>query len=384
MTKSAAKPRVLILTDYFYPHWTGICKSLYYLLKHLGAEYAFTILTVQFRPDLPKQERVQGATVLREKPQMTISRAHYSVGTMFKLAKIISHVDTILINSPYTNILPAAIITKLFGKQLVILHQADFILPKGLINRLIEGVYFFCSFIGFSLADRVTSWNDDYGQYSPILKLFRSKFSALTLPLALPKPAPNDRIRKKLARMKRDGYLLFGFAGRFVEEKGFDILFAAIPAIVKKIPNARFVYAGQLKISYERFFEKHAVAYERVQPYIESLGFVSDTELVSFYQSIDYIVVPSRSDAFPLVQAEAASSGAIPITANIPGARTLIQDTQYGLLFQKENPEDLANKVIEAIRKRSKLRTHYPDVLAYFDIQKTRSQFSRLITGQLR
>lgn len=381
MRKSRGKPRVLILTDYFYPHWTGICKSLYYLLKRLGNEYIFTILTVQFRPDLPKQQHVLGATVLREKPQMTISRASYSIGTLFKLAKIISRVDTVLVNSPYTNILPAAIITKFFRKRLVILHQADLILPKGLINRLIEGMYYFCSFIGFSLADRVASWNEEYGQYSPMLKLFRSKFSTLTLPLALPKPPTNDRVRKKLARMKRDGYLLFGFAGRFVEEKGFDILFAAIPAIVKKIPNARFIYAGQINISYERFFEKHKAAYIRVAPFVTSLGFVSDPELVSFYQSLDYVVVPSRSDAFPLVQAEAASQGAIPITADIPGARTLIQDTQYGLLFQKENPEDLANKVIEAIRKRSKLRTHYPDVLAYFDIQKTRSQFSRLISG---
>ena len=31
--------KILIVTDYFYPHWTGISKSLYYLVKKKNKKY---------------------------------------------------------------------------------------------------------------------------------------------------------------------------------------------------------------------------------------------------------------------------------------------------------------------------------------------------------
>lgn len=376
------KKKLLYLADYFYPHWTGICKSSYYLVKLLHHKIDFTVLTVRFDKNLKKREPLFSGNIIRENYLFTLSRVKYSLSIIFRLLRIINNYDIVLINSPFSNILPAAVIAKLNRKRLIILHQADFILPRGVLNKLLEIVYFTLSVMAFSLADVVSTWNYDYAQSSAVLKPFLYKFHALPMVISLPHPLKKtDKDFQKLENLKKKGIFLVGFAGRFVEEKGFDLLLQAIPVIIRSNPQIYFVYAGQTNIEYEKFFQKNYQQYLKVKDRIINLGLLKDNLLVRFYKTVDLIVVPSRTDAFPLVQAEAVFAGTPAVTSDIPGARHLIKATGFGILFEKENIADLSRKIIYACTNINKFKKRYKNVLEFFDNAENQRRIYRFFTS---
>jgi glycosyltransferase involved in cell wall biosynthesis len=362
---------VLILSDYFYPHWTGIAKSFYYLIKSLDKKISFTVLTVRYDQELLKEEILFQTRIIREDSQFSLSRSKYSFSIIFRLLLIIRKYDVIFINSPSANILPFSLISKLFRKKLIIFHQGDLILPRGISNRIIELVYSVSTYIAFFLSDKVSTYTDDYARNSELLRHFLQK----CIPFVFPVAAVN-RVTKK----HNNDTIIIGFAGRFVEEKGFDLLLEAIPGIVRQFPQVHFVYAGKFDMGYERFFEKNKQKYEKVKKHITVMGLLDETEMISYYRSLDFIIVPSRSDCFNLVQAEAMKSGVPSLAANIPGLRFLVQETGFGMLFEKEDPLSIEKTVITAIRHRSMFSKKYTSVLKILDDEKNTALIKDFIT----
>ncbi len=221
----------------------------------------------------------------------------------------------------------------------------------------------------FYLADKVSTYTKDYAENSRIIKPFLDKFTPLLLPILLPsvQRSSKDGILTKLKSPKKQHKILFGFGGRFVEEKGFDILFKAIPLVIKKLPQAHFVFAGETNMEYEKTFDNFKFQISNLKQKITMLGLLNDDELSQFYQNIDYVVIPSRSDCFPLFQAEAMLYGKPSIVANIPGARYLVRKTGFGTIFAKENPSDLADKILETIKKGEQLEKNYGNIKKILD-----------------
>lgn len=364
------KIRLLIISDYFYPHWTGISKSIYYLIQNIGSFTKTTVLTISYDNHLLREEGIFGATIIREPSLFTLSRAKYSLSINIKFIKLLSGVDTVLINAPSINILPFVVFAKIARKKTIIFHQGDLILPSGFKNRILEVIFYINSYLAFFFADKVSTYTKDYGENSKLLKNFLKKFTPLILPVLAVAKNPKKTINKK--------GILFGFAGRFVEEKGFDILFRAIPLICKKIPNAHFVYAGK-PMEYEDFFEKNKSLYNSVKNKVEFMGLLNEKEMNKFYEKINFMIIPSRSDCFNLVQAEAMLHGIPCISSNIPGLRVMIQKTGFGILFEKENPVDLAKKVSIALREYNKIINSYQKVKEILNNKKNVKKIKKFI-----
>jgi glycosyltransferase involved in cell wall biosynthesis len=183
------------------------------------------------------------------------------------------------------------------------------------------------------------------------------------------------------ARVPANTEVLFGFAGRFVEEKGFDVLFDAIPLVMQEIPGAHFVFAGETNMAYEDFFGRSRERLERVQDHITFLGLLDENAMADFYAALDFIVIPSRSDCFNLVQAEAMQRGKPSIVADIPGARAMVQITGFGRTFEKENPQALAQQLIAAARERDSFADKYPNVVNFLDDARNTEHAARFIGG---
>lgn len=365
---SKKKIKVLIASDYFYPHWTGLSKSIYNLTKSLDSEFNFTVLTVKHSHGLKHEENIGRTKVIRMNPLFSFSRVKYSFSLIFKFLFIVNKYDVVFINSPCSNVLPISLITKLFKKKLLIFHQGDLILPRVSINQLIETVFNISTKISLRVANKIATYSQDYAENSPVLAPFLNKFTPLLLPVRMPKIESLLKI-KRLENLKKEK-IIFGFAGRFVEEKGFDILLRAIPQVVEKIPNAHFVFAGETKMGYENFFEKNKSLFLKSKQRITFLGLLNDKEMAAFYKTINYLIAPSRSDCFNYVQAESMLSKTPSIVADIPGLRYVVQQTGFGVLFKPENPEDLTEKTIGLIKNQNSIITNYKKVLFLLDDKK--------------
>lgn len=363
------RQKLLIISDYFYPHWTGLAKSITYMLPSMTESAQVTVLTVAHKKDLPKEEIYMSAQIIRTKPQLTVSRSKYSLMQLLVGLSLIVKADTVFINSPSANMLPLSFVAFLVRKKLLVFHQGDLVLTKGLLNRLIEKVFDLSLFLCCLMAEKVTTYTKDYADNSRILKYFPKKAFTLIPPIYV----------NKNGGKKKKTYI--GFAGRFVEEKGFDILLDAIPGVIQEIPSAHFIFAGQLTMDYEKFFEKNKSKFNQVKKYITNLGLLSSDSMTKFYSSLSLLVVPSRSDCFNLVQAEAMLSGIPIVVSDIPGARFLVQKTGFGKIFEKENSHDLAQKIILAVRELESLQSHYKNVVKVLDNKKNEESITKFIVS---
>jgi len=352
MSKNEKKQRLLLVTDFFYPHWTGISKSVYSLTKALADVFAITVLTVRFDRNLKEKETVENISIVRSSYLLTVSRSKYSLAILADFLRLAGKTDVVFINSPSANIVFFAFFAKLFGKKLLIFHQGDLILPSGFINWIIQKVFDLSCFISFSLADKVSTYTEDYAKHSRVIKPFLKKFTPMLLPISMEEKSKGTL--PAIAKLKQEKKIIFGFAGRFVEEKGFDILFRAIPQVIESLPNAHFVIAGQ-EMSYEDFFEKNQELFTSVKKHLTFLGLLKNEELRQFYSNIDCVIVPSRSDCFNLVQAESMLCGTPALVSDIPGLRYLVRESGFGLTFQSESPGALAQAVIRLEKEKQQI-----------------------------
>lgn len=371
---------LLLVSDYYYPHWTGISKSVHRFVNSFDDTFQISVLTVAHDPDLPAEEQDGDSVIVRAAPTVRLSRGFVSIPLLKQFVSLARQSDVVLVNSPSAHILPVALLTKLLRKRLVVFHQGDLILPLGWKNRVIEGVFDVSSYVALRLAERVATYTEDYAQNSRVLRPFLRKFLPVVMPLPETLPPAGDGSTTR-SRVPESARVLFGFAGRFVEEKGFDILFDAIPLVTERIPGAHFVFAGETNMAYEDFFASNRDRLRRVQNDITFLGLLDDVGMADFYSALDFIVIPSRSDCFNLVQAEAMQRGKPSIVADIPGARAMVNKTGFGLTFESGNAQALADQLVEAARRQDGFADSYPNVVNFLDDAKNAQQTLRFISG---
>lgn len=135
------------------------------------------------------------------------------------------------------------------------------------------------------------------------------------------------------------------FLGRLDEpRKGLDIYAGAIPAVLERLPEARFLVAGRGDAGQVR---------AQLAPYsanVEFLGGISDEDKAALFASADIYVAPQTGgESFGIVLVEAMSGGALVAASDIPAFRAVTDDGAAGALFAVGDPEDLARVLVRAL-----------------------------------
>jgi glycosyltransferase involved in cell wall biosynthesis len=146
-----------------------------------------------------------------------------------------------------------------------------------------------------------------------------------------------------------------GFLGRFVEEKGIDVLLDAVPMVLQRLPNTRFLLAGDYS-SVAGGSQYHLLQdrLKALEDHVEVLGPLSEEGLFPFYRSLDVFVLPSVNayESFGMVQVEAMKSGVPVIASDLRGVRIPVRKTGNGCVVPPGNPRELANAIVEQITKK--------------------------------
>ncbi len=151
-----------------------------------------------------------------------------------------------------------------------------------------------------------------------------------------PHDAPGlERLRSEFAAPDERLVLL---VGRLVFEKGFQIALEAMPALIERLPDTRFIVAGSGTHEAELRRQAAELGLGRHGAF---LGWIGDDVLHSLYRIADVCVVPSIYEPFGLVALEAMASGCPCIVADTGGLREVVPHGEVGLRFRAGDPDDL-------------------------------------------
>ncbi len=131
---------------------------------------------------------------------------------------------------------------------------------------------------------------------------------------------------------------LVSFAGKFAHFKGIDVLLRGAAHFMR--PDTALVLAG----AGELFDEMNALAKALALKNVFFVGNQPHAILRKLYSAADLSLLTSRKEPFGLVIIEAMACGA-PVVGSDDGGAVDIINPEVGLLFESENPEDLACKV---------------------------------------
>jgi glycogen synthase len=151
---------------------------------------------------------------------------------------------------------------------------------------------------------------------------------------------PVDDLETLRARFARPDERLVLLVGRLVYEKGFQLALEAMPGLIERLGNVRFVVAGSGTAEEELRQQASELG---LGPRGTFLGWIGDDVLHSLYRIADLTVVPSIYEPFGLVALEAMASGCPCLVADTGGLREVVPHEDVGLRFRSRDPASLAH-----------------------------------------
>jgi glycogen(starch) synthase len=138
--------------------------------------------------------------------------------------------------------------------------------------------------------------------------------------------------------------LRIAYASIVAPYKGADVLAEALAVLhamnipftatfAGNAPAADFLEALQTYIESEGFLDQ-----------VNFVGILSRQQLIELYKTHNVLVFPSRfEEPFGISQVEAMAAGLALVTSGTGGAKEIVEHGQDGLIFESENPLDLAD-----------------------------------------
>lgn len=159
---------------------------------------------------------------------------------------------------------------------------------------------------------------------------------------------PKNTKHKKLSKYK--GKFVIGNISRMTTEKGQQVIIKAAKQIIDKIPNAHFVLIGD---GPDRDTFKTLINESGLNEYFELPGFVNNLE--EYFRSMDLFIFPTvwELEGFGLVSVEAMMRGIPVIASKVGPVPEIVVDDRVGKLFNVNDPDSLAEKVIKLFRNQN-------------------------------
>ncbi|NOZ62199.1 MAG: glycosyltransferase family 4 protein [Calditrichaeota bacterium] len=145
-------------------------------------------------------------------------------------------------------------------------------------------------------------------------------------------------IRKELGF--EDSVKLVGSVGRLWKQKAPQYFILAIPEVIEKHPQARFVLTGDGPLEREL---RELAAKLGVEKYVRFLGWRKDAKRV--LAEYDVFVQTSLWEGLSLSIMEAMAAAKPVVASDIKGNNELVVDGKTGFLVPPKQPKDLADKI---------------------------------------
>ena len=132
-------------------------------------------------------------------------------------------------------------------------------------------------------------------------------------------------------------------AGRFTEQKGFNVAIDAFARILARYPDARLLMVGDGEDRTELVAQVNDLA---LTDYVDFLGPVSHEGVYRLLNQCTVQLIPSRYETFGLVALEAAQMGRPVVASRVTGLDEVVVHGETGLLVEADDPDQLAEAAL--------------------------------------
>ena len=164
---------------------------------------------------------------------------------------------------------------------------------------------------------------------------------------------PDDELKAKLGLA---GCTVVGFIGSFYAYEGLDLMVAALPRILQRLPDVRLLLVGGGPQEQALMEQARAC---KVADKVMFTGRVPHQEVQRYYDLIDVLAYPRHSMRLtelvtPLKPLEAMAQGRMLVASDVGGHRELIRHDETGILFCAGSAQSLADSLLALLAQRQR------------------------------
>lgn len=158
-----------------------------------------------------------------------------------------------------------------------------------------------------------------------------------------------DNVRAEMRKEfgYEDQHTVIGITGRLRREKAHDVLFRAVPLVVERCPEARFICFGSGSLGGELAQE---LKNSGMTAHVQMGGF--RTDVPQCLAALDIYTQPSRSEGLGTSVLEAGAAGLPIVASDSGGIPDIIEHEVTGLLAPVEDHQALADGLVRMIQDR--------------------------------
>ena len=161
-------------------------------------------------------------------------------------------------------------------------------------------------------------------------------------------------LRDKPRQFNDSEKLTIGVVSRLEPIKGMDLVIPAFAEIHKYFPETSLLVVGDGSL--RESMEAMTIS-SRFSDSVSFAGRQPQNRLQEFYDKIDILLMPSRSEGFGLTAVEGMARGCILVAADTGGLPEVVRNGKEGYLHRPEDLKDLSDKIKYLIKDRNRMTT---------------------------
>ena len=227
--------------------------------------------------------------------------------------------------------------------------------------------------INFSLADKLIVYSQRLIQEANLCKYQHKVFIAHEHFIDFTKFAIMTKIDERSN--------LVGYIGRLSEEKGILNLIEAVPFVLKGKADTRFIICGKGSLA-DRV--QNLMKAEGVEAQVRLIGWVAHEDVPQYLNELKILVLPSFTEGLPNAILEAMACGTSVLATPVGAIPDIIKDGKTGFLLKSNDPEHIADRIVELLGKPELLKkvsiNAYNYVRENFSYEKTLEAWRKILS----
>ncbi len=139
---------------------------------------------------------------------------------------------------------------------------------------------------------------------------------------------------------------IVAYIGRLVPEKGVNVLLGAVKPVLEKMPNTKFVVAGE---GWHRNELQRITKELEIEEKVLFTGYLPEEDFLAYFNVSDILVVPSTYEPFGIVALEGMATKTPIIVSDVGGLSEIVDHQWTGMKVPADNSQALADSIIELL-----------------------------------